>query len=71
MNDKNTLPSFVIKVRNSLSTILPNVKNAQDNKSYQTRRLDNAVQEGIYYLNQFPDYLRHVRLKSELEPNDD
>jgi hypothetical protein len=63
------LPSFVYKARYFLSTIIPGVKMQIDANRTRTGNLDNVVVSAIFYLNQFPDYLRHTRLKAESHNN--
>jgi energy-coupling factor transporter ATP-binding protein EcfA2 len=59
----NKVPDYVKNVRDFLFTILPRViQSSVNNNNAQARRLDTVVRTAVFYLNQFPDYLRGTQI---------
>jgi hypothetical protein len=64
VNDKeeDEIPPFVKRARDFFYVTLPEVKLIiNNNQHYRTGKLDKAVKSSVFYLNQFPDYIRHSR----------
>ena len=58
-------PKFLFKVGTHFDVILPKYKKKTSHNYFETRRLDSVVRDATLYLNQFPDYIRHLRLSEQ------
>lgn len=58
-------PKFIESVRAHFDVILPKYKKQKARNSFENKRLDTVVRDATFYLNQFPDSIRHLRLSEE------
>ena len=42
-------------------------KRTASNNSYSTKDLSDVIKDATWYLNQYPDYIRHIRKQNKTE----
>lgn len=63
--EKTEKQPFIKQVNEHFDFLLPKYKSKQAPNSFTYKKLDNVIRESILYLNQFPDYLRRLKLRDE------
>lgn len=56
---------FIKTVRGHLSLIIPQYKMPASKNSYSTKDLNDVIKDATRYLNQYPDFIRHIRLQNK------
>ncbi|MBE1556865.1 KAP family P-loop NTPase fold protein [Sporosarcina limicola] len=58
---------FIKALRGHLSLIIPRYKITTSKNSYSTKDLSDVIKDATRYLNQYPDYIRHIRIQNKTE----